>query len=359
MHIPKRIIRLAKERALLSFSSLAEQTLAEADAHMTRTLSSASSTEQYNINQLRTFLRGEARALRTRMERHFAGLLERAMVTMHADQRATAAKDIDYNSLALIDDDVLVRHIEVERLVGRLREAESAPLGRVNLTIAVMHNDREARERENPFRPYLLARALHEALREMVFDENQSKQLYEILGQAMTRRLPGFYAGILDVFESGGVNARLKARPSAMSRAERERLAWQAAARRLTGAAAPGAGWGAADGSAPAGGAAAPAGVPGAGAPERLMPTLQRLRELQHAQAEFSPERQLQDFLDLVWDMFHQPKGAGVAPLIADSQGNDVRNPLDTVLLAMQKAVAGGDPAPAPLGLRVLLADHP
>ncbi|UUZ52779.1 DUF1631 domain-containing protein [Massilia sp. H-1] len=116
------------------------------------------------------------------------------MVTMHADQRAAAAKDIDYGSLTLIDDDVLVRHIEVERLVGRLRDAEMSPLGRVNLTIAVMHNDTTTRERENPFRPYLLARALHDALRELMWEEAQSKLLFEALGLAMAKRLPGFYA---------------------------------------------------------------------------------------------------------------------------------------------------------------------
>ncbi|WP_178372459.1 DUF1631 family protein [Massilia sp. CF038] len=379
MHIPKRIIRLAKERALQSFTSLAEQTVAEADAHLTRSMSGASSTEMYNINHLRTFLRSEARVLRTRMERHFAGLLERAMVTMHVDLRATQTQDIDYNSLALIDDDVLVRHLDVERLVGRLRDAETTPLNRVNLTIAVMHNDREARERENPFRPYLLARALHEALRETVFDETQAKQLFEALGAAMTRRLPGFYAGILGVFEAGGVNARLAARPSAMSRAERERLAWQAAARQLTGRARGGSGGGR---SGPATIAPGMAGGPAAAGPQtgitagsnaganaqagaggalsgRLLPTLERLRELQQAAAEFAPQGQLPDFLDLVWDMFHQPKGGGTAPLLDDGAGNNVRNALDTVLLAMQQAVAGGDPAPAPLGLRVLLADHP
>ena len=388
MHIPKRIIRLAKDKAVLSFSSLAEQTVAEADAQMTREMNGAGPAEMRNLNQLRTFLRAEARALRTRMERHFAGLLERAMVTMHVDQRAATAKDIDYGSLTLIDDDVLVRHIEVERLVGRLRDAESGPLGRVNLTIAVMHDDREARERENPFRPYLLARALHEALRELMWEEAQSKLLYEALGLAMAKRLPGFYAGILDVFESGGVNARLTSRPTAMSRAERDRLAWQAAARRLALGGRAGGGGGSGSGSGGGtgigdgghghgpdhghghpGGHAGGAGVdliarlapdhPDFALQARMLPTLQRLRELHHASAEFAPGGQVQDLLDLVWDMFHQPRGAAVAPMIADAHGHDTRNALDTVLLAIQRAVASGDQAPAPLGLRVLLADHP
>lgn len=41
MHIPKRIIELAKDQALQSFSALAEQTVVEADAQATRAMSGA------------------------------------------------------------------------------------------------------------------------------------------------------------------------------------------------------------------------------------------------------------------------------------------------------------------------------
>ena len=223
MHIPKRIIRLAKDRALSSFSSLAEQTVVEADTMTTRAMSEASPAELRNLSTVRAFLRGEARTLRGRMDRHFAGLLERAMQTMHVDLRNTKNVEINYETLTLIDDDVVTRQIEVDRMVARLRDAEPIALGRVNLTIAMMHNDSDARERENPFRPYLLARSLYEALRELMWEESQSKLLYDTLGQAMALRLPGFYAGILEVFEAGGVTARLTARPSAMTRADIER----------------------------------------------------------------------------------------------------------------------------------------
>lgn len=346
MHIPKRIIRLAKDRALASFPALAEQTVVEADTLATRAMTDASSADLRNLNAVRAFLRGEGRALRERMERHFAALLERSMVTMHA-QRLPPSQQIDYGALTLIDDDIVMRQIDVERMAGRLQAAESGPLGRVNLTIAVMHNDREARERENPFRPYLLARALYEALREMVFDEAQSKLLYDALGQAMANRLPGFYAGILAVFESGGVNARLNARPSAMSRAERQRLAWQMAARALAGAPL--------------------LDHPERAVHERLLPKLQRLREIGQAGAgdadgagpgELSGARQ-QDLLDVIWNIFHPPMGALGAPA-GQSAGGGQRvalKGLDEALLALQRGVAAGAPAPAPLSLREQVKD--
>ncbi len=399
MHIPKRLIRLARDRALSSFSSLAEQTVVEADTMTTRAMAEAGLEESRNLSAVRTFLRGEARTLRTRMDRHFAGFLERAMVTMHTDLRASALQDINYETLTLIDDDVVTRQIEVDRMVGRLRDAEPIALGRVNLTIAVMHNDSEARERENPFRPYLLARSLYEALRELMWEETQSKLLFDTLGLAMANRLPGFYAGIVEVFEAGGITARLTARPSAMSRAERDRLAWQRAAQQMLGnidpsglSGLPGmpglaglaglqgfaglpdlsslsgiAGLSGNSGSAGTGGAGSSAAAPARqGDPavtaeqalqERLVPRLQRLKEIQMGSADGALAGKGQDLIDVVWNIFHQPKGTRSTRALSTIRLDGERGPLDTVLMDLQQLVAAGGEPPAPLALRALAGE--
>lgn len=338
MHIPKRIIRHAKDRALSSFSALAEQTVVEADAFATKAMLDANSLELRELNVVRAFLRAEGRTLRTRMDRHFAGLLERAMSTMHVDTRRAITQEIDYDSLTLIDDEVVVRQIEVDRMVARLREAEPVPLGRLNLTIAMMHDDSDVRERENPFRPYLLARSVYEGLRELLWDEAQAKVMFDALGQAMARRLPGFYAGILDVFESGGITARLIARPAAMTRAQVDRLAWQEAADQLQGR-------------------AAPKGQPDKveGVPKRLLPKLERLRQMQPGGA--GSARREDDLVDVVWNMFHQPKSARGARHAQRNMIVAAQTELDIALQQMQAAVAGGGVSPAPMDLRTAVAD--
>ena len=337
MHIPSRIIRLAKDHALRSFSALAEQTVVEADSMTTRAMGGAHGVELSNLVVVRGFLRGEARTLRARMDRHFAGLLDRAMITMHAYQHRGSPQEIDYSTLKLIDDDVVTSQIEIERMVGRLREAEQVELGRVNLTIAIMHNDREARERENPFRPYLLARALYEALRELMWEESQSKLLYDALGLAMANRLPGFYAGILEVFEAGGITARLTARPSAQSRADAERAAWKRAAQHMRGVS-------------PAGVRIMPLSPEQQQVQDRLLPKLQRLHDLQLLDGGAGGRKQ--DLLDMVWDTFHKPKGTRL-PRPERAPGE--RTGLDQTLLGLQQHVAAGLAPPKPLALRELV----
>jgi len=344
MHIPKRLLRLAKERALASFSALAEQTVVEADTRVVKAMSTAAGDDMRELGVIRNFLRGEGRTLRNRMDKHFAVYLERAMETMHSDVRP-GLENIRYDTLTLIDDDVVTRQIEVDRLVARLRDAEPISLGRVNLTIAILHDDSDVRERENPFRPYLLARSLYEALRELLWEEGHAKLLFDALSVAMASRLPGFYIGIQEVFEEGGVTARLTARPTAMTRAERDRLAWKRAADQLIGDHIP---------------TTLPANHPDQLHQARMLPRLQRLRELQGNANGGGMASKPVDLQDMVWNVFHQPKNArrardDSAPLRpAEAAG---RSALDTRLLKLQQDIAAGATPPEPLELRTSLAD--
>jgi len=229
MQTLKRVLALALEEAQIGFATLCKRMTDQADAVLGETLRTAPPAEQRLAGACRIFLREQGAAMRARMERSYAGLLARAMQTMHTDLR-TGLHNFSADTLTLIDDEVVTRQIEVERLLLKLRDADELSLGHLNLIIAQMHGDSEVRERENPFRPYLLARSLYDTLHAMVTDEAQSKLLFDTLSQAMTAELGDFYTRLREVFESRGIRSRLVARPSALNRLEQERLAWQRAA---------------------------------------------------------------------------------------------------------------------------------
>jgi hypothetical protein len=332
MPISKTIIRLAEEEALSSFTALAGGMIAEADASLNQLSQSASSADQRVLSAARAFLRDDARIFKMRMADAYGGYLARAMQTMHKDLR-TGYRDISADTMTLIDDEVVTRQIEVDRLVQRLRDADPINLARLNLVIAQMHGDHEVRERENPFRPYLLARALHEALREMVADEARSKVLFDHLSTAMANQLSTHYGAIFDVFDSRGIHARLQPRPSDMSRAERDRLAWKRAAEQMLNRAETGGG--------------------GATPQARMLPALQNLT------LETAPAAQSEELQKLVWNVFNQPK-AGRMSNQAAAEAEVRRSPLDAQLLQLQKATQGqaaDAPQPAPLDVRNQFAE--
>lgn len=224
----KRIIQLAKEAALSGFADLVRSIVANSDDLIAHAAAAQQSFhDRTAMAAARDFLRREGSAFSGRIETFYRDYLERAMRTMYTDLRAEL-HTLSADHLSLIDDETMNRQIEVDRLVQRLRDVERENLGRLNLMIAQLHGEHDVRERENPFRPYLLARALHDTLNDMVKDVATREALFECLGQGMIARLPEYYRLIRDVFESGGVHAQLIARPSMLSPAQREMLARQA-----------------------------------------------------------------------------------------------------------------------------------
>ena len=204
----KRLIDAAKERATFGFLALAQRALQDTDRNMVRLLSEAKSgLDQSALMAVRHFLRQDGNVFLRKIDVLYRGYLERAMQTMYVDIRAGMRK-MSAGDLSLIDDDVLTFQIEIGRLAQRMRDANEEGIGRLNVIIAQLHGQRDAKERENPFRPYLIARALFEATSETAQDEAKAKLLFEHLADAIVAQLPGFYSSIREVFETSGIRGK-------------------------------------------------------------------------------------------------------------------------------------------------------
>lgn len=224
MHAIKPVIQLAKERALFRFSALAMRMVQDANTSIRQVTPSAGSAhEQKTISAAKEWLQTQDVQFLKRLNASYSGYVERGMQTMYRDLRHEL-QDSANNTWALIDDETITRQIDVERRVLRLRDADQLSLGRLNLMIAQLHDEHDVRERENPFRPYLMARALHDVLCEMSSTSDLCAILFDHMSGALAAELPEYFAAIREVFESNGVHARLLARPASLSRSDRAML---------------------------------------------------------------------------------------------------------------------------------------
>lgn len=198
----------------MGFLAVVQRAMQEADKEIVESLAKAKSgSDQTALMSVRHFLRQEGNVFLRRIDELYRANLERAIQTMYVDMRPGMRK-VSLDELSLIDDEVVVHQIEVGRLTERMRDANEESIGRLNVMISQLHGQSEAKERENPFRPYLLARALYEAIRTTANDEAKSKVLFAHLSNAMAQHLPGFYASIREVFESSGISGRFQAQRS-------------------------------------------------------------------------------------------------------------------------------------------------
>jgi len=168
MQINKRVIQLAKERAQFGFGALAQQMLQDVEQRIVQLQTEAAyGSEQFALVDGRQFIQNSGKVFVTRVENHYRDLLDHAMQTMYTDTRVSI-HSISAENLSLIDDATVNSQLEIDRLVLRLRDADDEHLRRLNLIIGTMHGDYEARERENPFRPYLMACTIHQVLGDFV-----------------------------------------------------------------------------------------------------------------------------------------------------------------------------------------------
>ncbi len=230
MQLLKRVIPLAKDRALVKFNALARQIAADAEAALQADMAEPRiGMERMALcRQASQYLRARQADFATRITVSFRDGVERGVRTMYTDLRANLGS-LTANTLSLIDDEAVNRQMEVGHLTQRLRDACDENLGRLNIMIAQLHGDADVLERENPFRPYLIARALYETLKADVPEEAVRDLLFEYLSNALDGHLPAFYAAICDVFDAHGVQARLMARPTRLKKHQRDQLARQLA----------------------------------------------------------------------------------------------------------------------------------
>ncbi|GAB3550706.1 DUF1631 domain-containing protein [Noviherbaspirillum agri] len=210
----QRLIHIAKERASSGFLALAQRAVQDADKEVADALARARSGADHTaLTSVRHFLRQEGNVFLQRIQTLYRRYLDRAMQTMYVDLRRDMRK-LSIDELSLIDDEVVNHQIEVGRLTERMREANEEAIGRLNVIVARMHGDAEARERENPFRPYLLARSLYEAILETAGDEAKTRLLFQHLANALIQHLPAYYSSIREVFEASGVRGDFLAQRS-------------------------------------------------------------------------------------------------------------------------------------------------
>ena len=210
----QQIIQLAKQSALKKFALLIQRMAQHSEQGMGKALSVESATTDYPaLNAARYFLRNSGNELLQRIEAEYTRKMEQALGAMVANtpvevERYTAA------TLTLIDDKTINRQIEVGHLVVRLSASCSESLGRINIIISQLLEKAEVKEKDNPFRPELIAHTMHDVFYAMVEHENVRESLMTYATNSLGIYLPEFYDELCEVFKSGGISPKIYTRPT-------------------------------------------------------------------------------------------------------------------------------------------------
>jgi len=218
MNQHQQVIQLAKQSALKNFSVLVQRMAQNSDQELAKALAVNSATTDYMaVNAARHFLRKAGDDLLKSLETQYRQKLEQALHAMYTDEHVDLV-NIAATNLSLIDDQTINRQIEVGHLVGRLSASCSECLGQVTFIISQLLEKPDIREKDNPFRPELIARTLHSVLCTMVADERVRNFLLNYATNSLAIYLPDYYVELCEVFKAGGVSPKMYSRPTSRNR---------------------------------------------------------------------------------------------------------------------------------------------
>ena len=171
---------------------------------------SYSSFDQVKFLDARGILMTRDADLRLHMHTHMEQLLNRSMQTTYSTFRPSFLSSLGGGSLALVDSTAFEDELRIGEITNRFRREAEEHLRDLNIRIAILFEQDNIKERENPFRPYLLSRSIATAVESIGISAELSNVLLGELAENMAPHVAGIYDSVNLLLASNGVAAQLQ-----------------------------------------------------------------------------------------------------------------------------------------------------
>ena len=136
-------------------------------------------------------------------------LLARSFQTAYDTFRPSFSLASGVHSLSLIDHSSIEENLCIDEMTTRLSHAAEDELRDLNARIARLFDQKEIKERENPFRPYLVSRCVVTAVALLGLEESASRKLTGGIIDRLIDSVSTIYSPINALLEIHGVDSRI------------------------------------------------------------------------------------------------------------------------------------------------------
>jgi|GEM_PF-1825053 len=187
-----------------------------------------SSAEKSRIVGARALLPEKWDAISRAIPVHLVQLLDRSITTAYSTFRPASALG-QVTELALLDSSTFETTLRFNEMTQNFRDKAGQALLDLNIRIAVLFGQDDIRERENPFRPYLLARSIFLAVEEQKLQKDAEAIIIEQLGESLAGSMAAVYEAANAALEKQGISASLSLKISKAPESQTNRNASPAA----------------------------------------------------------------------------------------------------------------------------------
>jgi hypothetical protein len=208
---PKKLLAAARTEFLLAVSEATQKTVPRCLEDLFKKAdASYSSAEQGRLLNARSILQEQTNSLKQQMSKTMEVLLTRSFQTTYNTYRPNAALSLDATNLTLVDATAFEDELRIDDVTKRFRSEAEEQLRDLNIRIALLFEQDVIKERENPFRPYLLARCISTTIENFGLSADISACLIEQFTENFAAHIAPIYNAVNSHLAKHGIAAQLQ-----------------------------------------------------------------------------------------------------------------------------------------------------
>jgi Protein of unknown function (DUF1631) len=180
---------------------------------------SRSSADERRFLDARTVLTTRNAQLKALAVRNLEQLLNRGFQTAYSTfrQQGTGGVKVKASTLSLVDVSSFEDELRIDNITQLFRDEADEELRDLNIRVALLFEQENIKERENPFRPYVLSRSIGKSAEMLEVQSDVTLTLIDQLCECLIFRVSDIYSGLNELLSHHGIAAelRLKIRKSA------------------------------------------------------------------------------------------------------------------------------------------------
>ncbi|MBV8636092.1 MAG: DUF1631 family protein, partial [Burkholderiaceae bacterium] len=192
-----------------------------AEALFTKADRSPTAQAQRRLLEARGVLEKKSFDVKAQMKKSLEKLLHRSFQTTYSNYRPSFANSLLDGPISLIDTSAFEDELHFNTITDRFRNEAGEQLRDLNIRIALLFEQDNIRERENPFRPYVFSRTIVKALENVDAPPELHVILADQIAEDFAPQVAQIYGAVNKHLAENGIAAQLMLKPKRSPEARR------------------------------------------------------------------------------------------------------------------------------------------
>ncbi len=169
-----------------------------------------SSADERRFLDARSVLTTRNAQLKALAVRNLEQLLNRGFQTAYSTFRQSGNAKPKATALSLVEVSTFEDELRIDSITQLFRDEADEELRDLNIRVALLFEQENIKERENPFRPYVLSRSIGKSAEMLEVQADVTLALIDQLCESLIHRVSDIYSGLNELLSHHGIAAQLQ-----------------------------------------------------------------------------------------------------------------------------------------------------